>query len=441
MNLSDRIIRSLFVALAVGLGWGIRGDFGHLLGAMFPGAMLGLGFAYVTGQRNMFRWMPILGLIGGLGIATGGSMSYGLLHGYAKADTFINYAYGFFTLFLQGGAWGCFGCAFMGLVLEKNRLKATELFALILTIFICGFAVFFVIVNLLGFHINPHRSDLSIGFTGGVIGLFIWLGCNRKPLGLRGAVLGYVGFGTGMSMGRLLANASYNLPFAINHWNIMEVMCGFIGGFIFTYGMLGKRFEELPDEDSYPLLGIYGIFYTLFCIPFFHCLRRVNPQEKLEQWTNTLTNYGYSNHEFLIDATMIGVYVVCGLAFLCALIWLNWHVKDRSEYFAFPVLALAGVMLIIQYLNAFYFLHPYRIMHNVNLSFLVLMGIYAVFYRQTEFVVDEEEYEEFRWWRWAIGGICIYILILIAAGYINGEETMKSANTRFPLWSWRDGVQ
>jgi hypothetical protein len=38
MRLPDRIARSLFVALAVGLG--IRGDFGHVLGAMFPGACL-----------------------------------------------------------------------------------------------------------------------------------------------------------------------------------------------------------------------------------------------------------------------------------------------------------------------------------------------------------------------------------------------------------------
>ena len=34
MSLPDRIARSSFVALAVGLGWGIRGDFGHLVGAI-----------------------------------------------------------------------------------------------------------------------------------------------------------------------------------------------------------------------------------------------------------------------------------------------------------------------------------------------------------------------------------------------------------------------
>jgi hypothetical protein len=69
---------------------------------MFPGAMLGLGFAYVSGQKNMFRWAPIFGAIGGLGIAIGGYMSYAVLHGYAQAGPpapWYNLAYGFFMLF------------------------------------------------------------------------------------------------------------------------------------------------------------------------------------------------------------------------------------------------------------------------------------------------------------------------------------------------------
>ena len=91
MSFLDRLFRSLFVALAVGLGWGIRGDFGGVMGAMYPGACLGLGFAYVSGQREAWRWAPALGALSAYGISRGGMMSYGILHGYAKSDTFINY--------------------------------------------------------------------------------------------------------------------------------------------------------------------------------------------------------------------------------------------------------------------------------------------------------------------------------------------------------------
>ncbi len=71
MDQKERIVRSLFVALAVGLGWGIRGDFGHQLGAMVPGAALALAFTFVSGQKSLFRLMPILAAVAALAISVG----------------------------------------------------------------------------------------------------------------------------------------------------------------------------------------------------------------------------------------------------------------------------------------------------------------------------------------------------------------------------------
>ena len=121
MPVPDRLFRSLFVALAVGLAWGIRGDFGHLLGASFPGAALGIAFAYAAGGAAVIRRMPLLGVVSALAIAAGGSMSYGMLQGYAQADTLPNFAYGFIMLILQGGAWGTFACGLIGLLLQRRR--------------------------------------------------------------------------------------------------------------------------------------------------------------------------------------------------------------------------------------------------------------------------------------------------------------------------------
>ena len=75
MSVADRIGRSLFVALAVGLAWGIRGDFGHLVGAMYPGAVLAMALAYVSGQRSLFLWMPVLAGVSALAIGSGGMCS------------------------------------------------------------------------------------------------------------------------------------------------------------------------------------------------------------------------------------------------------------------------------------------------------------------------------------------------------------------------------
>lgn len=445
MKQGDRIVRSLFVALAVGLGWGIRGDFGHLLGAMFPGAALGLGFAYVSGQKSMFRWAPVLGAIGALGISTGGAMSYGILHGYAKSDTFINYSYGFFTLILQGGAWGCFGCALLGLALEKEPFKALELVSMTVTVFLSGWFVYFLVVNLIGFHINPDRSDLSIGFTGGVIGLFFWLIWTKHGLGWRGAFLGYVGFGMGMALGRLFANASYLQPFPVNHWNIMEVSCGLIGGFVFAYGMLGRKYPDPPEDRGFRLLSAYSLIYVMAFIPLLHHLRRIDPDEKLAQWSLSLQSYGYANPDSMSHIVLWLIRIVCVLGFAGAVVWLIMYLRNRECWSAFPILFFSLVMLLIQNLNALYFFYP-RQAGSINMHFVFwviygLMLLYAIFWNQREIPELPEEERPLAWKKWVIGCVVIYVLILVLSGFINGQETMASANTRFPLWSWRDGVK
>ncbi|HOZ49213.1 MAG TPA: hypothetical protein PLO37_23345 [Candidatus Hydrogenedentes bacterium] len=439
----DRIHRALFVALAVGLGWGIRGDFGHLLGAMYPGAALGLGFAFVSGQRNAFRWMPLLGALGGLGISTGGAMSYGLLHGYAKADSFVNYSYGFFTLFLEGGAWGCFGGALIGLALERKRITATEFASMVITVLLVGAAGYGLVVGVLGFHINPERSDLTIGFTGGVAGLFLWLALSRYRYTLKGALFGYVGFGLGMSLGRLLANISYLQPLNVNHWNIMEVSCGLIGGFVYTYGMLGREFPKLPEEDGHSLLSVYGAFYVMAGIPLAHRIIRVPAAEKLDQWTKTLESYGYANASDLSARTMHALHVVCVFGVLGAVVWFCLHRRDKHRFAAFPILFFSLLMLLIQNLNALYLYYP-RQPHTINMHtvfwiLLGLMALYALFVKQRPLVETDDVCERVPWRRAVVGALAAYALIVIAASFVNGEETMRSACTRFPVWSWQDG--
>jgi len=443
LSLADRILRSLFVSLAVGLGWGIRGDFGHLVGAMFPGAALGMGFAFVSGQKAALKWMPLVGAIGGLGIGLGGTMSYGILHGYAQSDTLINYSYGFFTLVLQGGAWGCFGCALIGLALESKSLRATELVAATAVTLSSGALVYFAVVNLLGFHINPPRSDLSIGYTGGVIGLFAWLVLNRKRMGFKGALFGYLGFGLGMALGRLFANAARLQPYPVNHWNIMEVSCGLIGGFIFTFGMLGRKFPDPPEREGHPELAVLGSIYILGMIPTLHRVLRIKPEEKLEQWANALKGYGYQDPYGLSELILTALNTVCILGFVGAGIWIYLHFKKEAGYGAFPILFFSLLMLLFQNLNALYFFYP-RQAGTINMHFVfwVLYGsmvLIALLWRFRDLTEPEEASEKVRWGRWALGGICVYLLIIVLAGFINGEETMKSANTRFPLWSWRDG--
>lgn len=444
LSLLDRILRSSFVALAVGLGWSIRGDFGHLLGAAYPGAALGLAFAFVTGQASMFGWMPLLGALSGLLISTGGAMSYGILHGYAQSDTFINYTYGFFTLFMQGGAWGTFGCAAIGLMFERERLRPLDWITLIATILVGGYITYFLVVDLIGFDINPPRSNGSIAHVGGALAQIVWLAVKKKPMGLRGALLGFFGFGLGMSGGRFLGNLAHVQPIPINHWNVMEISCGLIGGFVFAFGMLGREFPEIPNTPLYRALNFFGAIYVMTLIPILHRLLRIQPTgEKghLDGWTEQLKGYGYADPSGLAHTTMTLINALCVVAFLGTLIWIWLHWMNRVRWSAFPIFLLSLVMLLIQNLRVLYFLYPREPgsidTHSFSWVLFALMALYALFIPRPP-TVDASAPPSPPWPRWLATTAAIFALMVFLAGFVNGKTTMTTANTRFPIWSWND---
>jgi hypothetical protein len=455
MSLLDRTVRSLFVALAVGLGWGIRGDFGHLLGAMYPGAALALGLAFVSGQRSLFLWMPIIAALSALGIGAGGSMSYGILHGYAQSDTLVNYGYGFLTLFLQGSAWGTFGGGLIGLMLERKPMRTGEWLGLLGSVLAGGWFASLIVVTFLGFNINPPRNNTSITFAGAALGQLVWLALNRKPVGLRGALLGYLGFGLGMAGGRLLGNIANvlqttRLDFTINHWNVMETSCGIIGGFIYTFGMVDRAYPAPPEKENISLASIFGMTYVLGVIPLWHRLSRIRPDEKLEAWAAQFKSFGYAEPDQQAETVLRLIDGVCVLGFVGAVIWMLIHFMRWQRLAAFPVLWLSLVMLLFQNLNALYFWYPRQEkqlnMHNVFWVIFAAMAVYAVLASLVGLRpakdpeaggVDAEAPSA--WRAWLVGTVVALAAFIFLAGFVNGEQTMKSANTRWPQWTWNQG--
>jgi hypothetical protein len=451
MSLTDRIGRSLFVALAVGLAWGIRGDFGHLVGAMYPGAVLAMALAYVSGQRSLFLWMPVIAGVSALAIGAGGLMSYGILHGYAQADTLINYAYGFFTLFLQGSAWGTFGGALIGLVLERKPMRTGEWLGLIGSVLFAGWFTSYVVVDVIGFQINPPRNSGSIAFMGAALGQLIWLACNNKPTGLRGAVLGYVGFGIGMTVGRLLGNYANVLQtstgYTINHWNVMETSCGFIAGFIYCFGMVGRSYPEPPEKENITLASVYGIIYVLGVIPLWHRLNRFASATTLAAWSKKLQSYGYANPDGLAHLLVRLVDAVCVLGFVGAAIWIVVYLKCRQSWAMMPVLWSSATMLLFQNLTAQFLLYPAR-PHYINMHYVfwimfILMLLYAGLARPRTVTIEPDgepdERTRFNWLAWLAGAGAVVGLVVFLAGHVNNEKTMGTANTRWPIWAWPQG--
>ncbi len=452
MTLVDRIVRSAFVALAVGLGWGIRGDFGHLVGAMFPGACLALGFAYVSRQKSLFLWMPILAAVSAIGIGSGGAMSYGILHGYAQSDTFINYAYGFLTLFLQGAAWGTFGGAMVGLVLEREPLRTSQWLSLVLTVLAGGWFTSFILVHWLGFDINPPRNNSSITFFGAALAQLVWLAWNKKWSGFRGGLLGYLGFGLGMSGGRLLGNIANvlqttGLDFTINHWNVMETSCGLIGGFVFAFGMLKFSYPAPPERENVGWTSVLSITFVLGVIPLWHRLTRIRPDEKLAHWANELKGFGYEHPEQLAETVLWSLDAICVLGFVGATLWMLVYFRRWQPLAWLPVIWLSLTMLLFQNANALYFWYPHREKQlNMHTVFWVLFGLMAAYavtsplLRPKPSAADSQAADvPVPWPQWVAIAAACFVGIVLAAGFVNGEETMRSANTRWPVWSWSEG--
>ena len=98
----------LLAALAMSVGWGFRGDYGHEAGAMVPGALLGLAVSLTSRRPDWQSRGVTLAFLGAIGWAFGGQMSYGKVIGYTLT-IFPRRALWLLLLFLIGGLWGGIG--------------------------------------------------------------------------------------------------------------------------------------------------------------------------------------------------------------------------------------------------------------------------------------------------------------------------------------------
>jgi hypothetical protein len=167
----------------------------------------------------------------------------------------------------------------------------------------------------------------------------------------------------------------------------------------------------------------------------------------LEEWAATFKSYAYKDPENLATVTLWLIDGVCVLGFVGAAAWLVIHYRRWQRWSMLPVLWLSGTMVLYQNLNAFYFFYPARAryinMHHVFWIMFGLMVLYALLARPRPVKAAEadllDDEPRFAWEWWAAGAIVAMALIVFAAGYVNNDKTMKTANTRWPQWSWSQG--
>ncbi len=115
------LVGIILSGLAMSVGWGFRGDYGHEAGAMVPGALLGLSICLASGRQDWWQRATIMAMCGAIGWAFGGQMSYGKVIGYTASSSLPDIAYGYASLFLIGGLWAGIGSAILALSITQSR--------------------------------------------------------------------------------------------------------------------------------------------------------------------------------------------------------------------------------------------------------------------------------------------------------------------------------
>ena len=118
----------LLVALSLSIGWGIRGNYGHETGAMFPGALAAIAACLLSGRADWRERVVYFAFFGAFGWAFGGSISYMQVIGYTHSGHLPSQLYGFAGLFVIGFLWGSLGGGGTALPAVLDRRRLTEMF-------------------------------------------------------------------------------------------------------------------------------------------------------------------------------------------------------------------------------------------------------------------------------------------------------------------------
>jgi hypothetical protein len=252
------LIGVVLSGLAMSVGWGFRGDYGHEAGAMVPGALLGLAICLSSGRPDWWRRSIIMAFCGAVGWAFGGQMSYGQIAGYTASSSIADVAYGYGCLLVIGALWAGTGSAILALSVTKSRsylesfagplialwlvwfamdlsgltawlvkswyLNDTDWFAALSALLVAGayaaivprsrpacffivllaggwWAGYIILTGLLGLHMTPPRSDNWSGCIGlfGALVFYLIRTKNRAALNvtLVGLLAGGIGFAVG----------------------------------------------------------------------------------------------------------------------------------------------------------------------------------------------------------------------------------------------------
>ena len=339
--MESRKISILTAGLILGLGWAIRGSFGHEWGAAWAGGLVGIAIIGFSKREDWLKRAPVLTVLAAIGWGIGGMMSYGMVVGYCKGNDFINVYYGYTMLAIIGGLYGFFGGGLFALGLETTDEKPMDWPRIVTEMFIGGFLFWGFFIFQLEWFMTPPRSELWAGCAGAAIALTWFMYREGYSKSLRVAEFSALGAGIGFAFGNFMqvigtkAGANYNL------WNVMEFTLGLLGGLGMAYAVFTTTWPQSAKPTK------KGNWIALSVLIVVLPLINYSEQFGLKKLIDSASNHpNFTNPEavaysqFIMASVILGLFIFGGFLF-----WKKFENKPNLSASVFVPISMFGFAL------------------------------------------------------------------------------------------------
>ncbi len=294
-QLSFVLIATLLTGMAAGMGWGIRGQYGHESGAMIAGTLASLTLVMLFVPHAMSLGAARAAAMMTVAIGIGGTMTYGqtvgLTHDQNLVGNWEALRWGMLGLSIKGGIWIGFAGIFLGMGLGGKRYQPLEILLLLLAMIgLLYLGMWFLnspfdlaskkLPRLYfsgSYYFHPGKLDLKPrrevwgGLLFALLGLAIYVAAVRRDtLAFRMTMVGFIAGGLGFPGGQCIQAfhswnndlfstgmlSQYKVFGYFNWWNMMETTFGFIFGAILAFGLWLNRkhiqIEAIEHQVSLP---------------------------------------------------------------------------------------------------------------------------------------------------------------------------------------------
>ena len=276
----------LFTALAGGLGWGIRGQYGHETGAMIAGLLVSMTAVFLVCPTISLDKTVRAIAWGTVAMGFGGSMTYGQTIGLTCDSPLLGnweaWRWGMLGLSIKGGIWIGFAGVFLGMGLGAIHYRSRELLLLMLVLLLA----YLLGVHLLNKPFDPDHKILPViyfsdhwhwkpdailkprpecwgGLLLALLTTILYTGSLRKDrLAPRLALWGVLGGVIGFPLGQCLQSYHAWNPDVFKHgvwlqldpfmnwWNMMETTFGATMGGLLGFGCWLNRKLICQNSES-----------------------------------------------------------------------------------------------------------------------------------------------------------------------------------------------